>query len=95
MGAGGFDQLAHSRAFVAREIVHDHRVALAQVRDEDFLDVGLEGEAVDRAVEDERRDEAAQRQPADEGRRFPVAVRNADPQTFAAPAASIAARHVG
>ena len=49
-------------AFVAGEIIHDHRIALAQLRDEDLLDVGLEGDAVDRAVQDERRDEAAQRQ---------------------------------
>ena len=62
MGGGGFDQLAHSGAFVAREIVHDHRIALAQLWDEDLLDIGLEGDAVDRAVRDERRDEAAQRQ---------------------------------
>ena len=60
-----------------------------------FLDVGLEGDAVDRAVQDERRDGAAQRQAADKCRRFPMAMRNADPQAFAAQTPAIAARHVG
>ena len=58
-------------------------VSPLQLRDEDLLDVGLEGDAVDRAVQNERRDEAAQRQAADECRRFPMAMRNADPQAFA------------
>jgi hypothetical protein len=95
MGASSFDQLAHSGAFVAREIVHDHCIALAQFWDEDLLDVGLEGDAIDRAVQDERRDEAAQRQSADKCRRFPMALRNANPQAFAAQTPAIAARHVG
>ena len=57
---------------------------LSMIRNEDLLDVGLEGDAIDRAVQDERRDEAAQRQSADKCRRFPMAMRNANRQAFAA-----------
>ena len=57
--------------------------ALAQFRDEDLVDVSLESETVDGSVDDERRDEAAQRQGSDEGRGFPMSVRNADPQALA------------
>ena len=49
------DRLAHVRALVAAEIVHDDDVALAQGRNEDLIDIGLEPEAVDRPVEDKRR----------------------------------------
>jgi len=93
--AGGFDQFAHSRPLVAGEIVHDHDVAHAQFRNENLLDVGLEGQTVDRSVDHERRDEATQRQRSDEGRRFPMSIRNADPQPLAARRTTITARHVG
>jgi hypothetical protein len=36
LGAGRFDHLTHSRAFVARRIVHDHDVAHARFGDETF-----------------------------------------------------------
>jgi hypothetical protein len=68
---------------VAGEAVHDDGVAGAQLRDEHLGQIGLEGIAVDRPVEDPRRDEAAQGQRADEGRRLPMPVRYADPQPLA------------
>jgi hypothetical protein len=80
---------------VAGQIVHDDDVALAQLRHEDALDIGLEGEPVDRTVEHERGDHAACGQAGDKGRRFPVAVRNADAQALAAAAAAVGSGHVG
>ena len=74
-----FNQLAHPLAFMAWQVVHDHDIALAQFGQENFFDVSLEGEAVDRPIDHERRDEAAERQRAHERRRFPVPMRNADP----------------
>jgi hypothetical protein len=59
------------------------------------LDIGLEGDAIDRAIEHEGRDHAARGQASDEGRRFLVAVGDADPQAFAAAAAAVGPRHVG
>jgi hypothetical protein len=93
--AGGFDQLTHVRPLVAGQIVHDDDVALVQFRDEDLLDVSLESETVDGSVDDKRRDEAAQRQGSNEGRGFPMSVRNADPQALTARSATVTARHVG
>ena len=43
LGAGGFDAFADPRALVAGEIVHDDDIASAQLGDQDFLDIGLEG----------------------------------------------------
>jgi hypothetical protein len=64
--------------------VHDDDVALAQFGNKDALDIGLEGLAIDRAVEHGRRDYAVRGQAGDESRRFPVAARDADTQAFAA-----------
>ena len=75
--------------------VHDDDVALAQFGNKDALDIGLEGVAIDRAVEHKGRDHAARGQAGDESRRFPVAVRDADTQAFAAAAAAVSASHVG
>jgi len=93
--AGGFYYLSHIRAFVTWQVIHNDDVALAQFGQENFFDIGLEGEAVDRPINYERRDEPAQRQRSDERRRFPVAMRNADPQPFTTPTSAVAARHVG
>ena len=79
---------------MAWEIVHDHDVAFAQFGQENLLDVGLEGETVDWAVDHEWRDEPAQRQGADEGRGFPMSKGNADPQPLAPRGPAIAPRHV-
>ena len=62
---------------------------------EDALDIGVEGVAIDWAVEHEGRDHATGGQAGDESRRFPVAMRDADAQAFAAAAAAVGARHFG
>ena len=80
---------------MAGQIVHNDDVALSQFRGQNALDVSLEGAAVDRAVEDEGRDHASRRQGGDEGRRFPVAVGDADAQSFAAAATAVRSGHVG
>jgi hypothetical protein len=82
------------RSFVAGQVVHDD-VALSQFRDQKALDVSLEGAAVDRTVEDERRDHAPRRQAGDECRRLPLAAGDADAQSFAAAAAAVRPGHVG
>lgn len=92
-GARSLDHLAHARSFMAGEVRHDD-VAGAQFGHEHFGDIGLQGVAVDRPVENPRRDEASQCERPDEGCRFPVAVRNASPEPFAARAASMTTRHV-
>jgi hypothetical protein len=69
--------------------------SLSQFGGQNALDVGLEGAAVDRAIEDEGRDHASRRQAGDEGRRFPVAMRDADAQSFAAAATAVGSGHAG
>ena len=90
-----FDPLARRRPLVAGQVVHDDDIAHAQFGSKDALDIGLEGEPIDRAVEHERRNHAARRQAGDESRRFPVAVGNANPQPLAAAAAAVGPSHVG
>jgi hypothetical protein len=93
--AGRLDQGANLRPLVAREVVHDHDVARPELGNEDVLDIGLEGVAVDRPREHEGCDHAAQAQRGDDGRGFPVAVRHTDAQALAAPGTAMGAGHVG
>jgi len=92
---GHLDQLAHRRALVAREVVHDDDVAGPELGQEHPLDIGLEGVAVDRPGEHEGRDHAAQGEGRDDGSGLPVAVRDADAQALAARSAAVGAGHVG
>lgn len=54
------------------EVVHNDDVAKPESWDENLGVIGFEGIAVDRSVENERRDEVAQGQSAYEGRCPPV-----------------------
>jgi hypothetical protein len=54
-----FDEFTDSGSLMAREVINDDDVAGAEFPNEDLLDIGLEGIAVDRTVEHEGRDEAA------------------------------------
>ncbi len=80
---------------MARPIVQDDDVAGTQFRDENLFDIGLECVAIDRPTQYEGRDHAAQGEASDKGGGFPVAVREAHAQAFAAPAATMGAGHVG
>ena len=46
--------MAHSLAFVRAKIVHDHDIAGLQGRNQDLLNVELEGLAVDRLIDEPR-----------------------------------------
>ena len=78
---------------MAWQIVEDDDVALLEFGNEELLDPGAEGLAVDRAVERARRDQTILSQRADEGRRFPMAPGNRRDETFAARASAIEPRH--
>lgn len=75
--AGGrlFDQLAHSRTPVARQIVHDHDIARAKIGNEHLLDKRLEHIAVDRSVHDGGTTHSVNSQGRDQSGGFPVTVR--------------------
>src|SRR4051795_5309225 len=70
--SSSLDQRSDAWRLVARQVVHDDDVSRAHLRDENFLDVYLEGVAIDRTVEHERGDQAGEPQPGDEGGRLPV-----------------------
>ena len=71
-GAGRGDGLLDAIDLVGGEIVHHHDVAGRQRRSQHLLDVGPEGGAGHRPVEDERGDHAALPQAGDEGRGLPM-----------------------
>lgn len=93
--AGRLDQLAYAWPFVAGEIVHDDDGAIWKLRDQHLFDIGLEGIAVDGAIEHPGRDDAARGEGGNAGCCFPVAMRNAGPQAFSAQASTMCSRHVG
>ena len=62
---------------MAAEVVHDDHIAWLQLRHEHLVDIGLEGIAVDRAVEDHRGGDPVEAQAGHEGGRLPMPVRNA------------------
>src|SRR6201987_3673312 len=77
------------------EIIHDDDVTRREGRREHLIDIGLEGASVDGPIKDHWRDHAAEPQARDEGRRFPMAVRDESPQPLAPQGAPSRARHVG
>jgi len=77
------------------QIVHDDDVALAQCRDQAFLQISQKDIPVHRAVDHKRRGDLALAQTGDEGCRFPMPMRRFAKKPFAAFAASAGANHVG
>lgn len=94
-GSGGLDRPAHAGALVAAEIVHDRDVAGLEFGDEDLIDIGLEPAAVNRPVENHGCRHSCPPQRADEGRGFPVAMRDRGTRPLAFQSAPAQARHVG
>jgi len=83
-GAGRADEPAHGFAFVAAEIVHDDDVARLQGGEENLLDIGLKGRAVDRTVEQPWRVDSVVAKRRQEGGGFPMAVRDLGGEPHAA-----------
>jgi hypothetical protein len=93
--ACGPDGVSHGFAFVRSQIVeHDDVVAL-EGRDEELFDIGEKPLAVDGAVEQAGRFDAVVAQRSQEGRGFPVAVRDLGDEPAAARRPAVKARHVG
>ena len=77
-----------------RQIVHDDDVALAQCRDQAFLQISQKDIPVHRAVDHEWRRDRVMSQACDEGCRFPMPVRRFAEKPLAAFTASARADHV-
>ena len=94
-GATGLDGVAHTGDLVTAEIVQDDDIARPKRRREHLLDLGAEDVAVDGAVDDQWRGEAVGAQAGNEGRGFPVPVRDRRNQPLSRRRAPIPPRHIG
>jgi hypothetical protein len=74
--ACSLDRRANAGAAMSRQIVHDDEIARIERWHQHLFDIGQEGIAVHRAVEDHGRGQAAQPQRSGEGGCLPVAVRH-------------------
>jgi hypothetical protein len=74
LGTAIFQGLANAADLVGREVVANDKVAAAQFRGEDFLDVGQKHGALHGAIEQQGGGEAIMAQGGDEGGRAPVAM---------------------
>jgi hypothetical protein len=80
---------------VGRQVVHDDDVAGLKRWRQHLLDPGEEGRTIHRTVQDHRRGDTREPQPADERRRLPVSMRHCRDTSGAASRAAAAARHLG
>ena len=80
---------------MAAKVVHDDDGAGPQRGGQNPLNPGLEDAAVDRAVDDERRDNARAAQCGDESGGFPMSVRHTHAQALAAQTATVTTGHIG
>jgi len=93
--AGGFDNCPYAGDFVGGKIVHSDNIALYQGWREDLLEVGEEGLAIHRPVDDQGSGNRVVPESRDEGRDFPMAVRDFRNQALPAAAAASEPGHVG
>lgn len=93
--AGPFDGGAHRATLVGAEIVHDDDVAGHQGRDKELLDVGLERQPVDRAVDHAGSSDGVAAQGGQEGAGLPMAVRHGADRSLAERRTTIGPCHVG
>ncbi len=89
LSADAFDRFANARHLVSRQVVHDDNVVWAKRRRELLLNVAAKHVAVHRSVDHGGRGETGQPQGADEGRRFPVAMRDAVDDSLAAKGSTV------
>ena len=94
-GARVLNALAHALDLVRGQIVHDNDIAGLEFGRQDLFDIGEEGGAMHRAVEQHRRTQAAQAQTSGKGGRLPMAMRDGGPAALAAPGASSQTSHFG
>jgi hypothetical protein len=85
---------AHRLALVATEVVHDDDVTRFEGGDQHLLDIGKEGFAIDRPVNDAGCVDPVAAQRSEEGQGSPMPMRNLRHQPCTAGAAAMGARHI-
>ena len=91
MRTGLLNGSAHCRLLVGGEIIEDDDIAPAQRGHEDLLDVGAEGDGIDRPIEDGRRGQRRRAEGGDHRVRLPMAARRVITNPGPAQAAGVAA----
>ena len=89
------DRGPYAGHFMAGQIIQHHRVARAEGRSEELLDIGHEGRAIERAVQDQRGGQPVGPQRGHHGRRLPVPVRDGGDEAGAAGTPPIPAGQLG
>lgn len=95
MCLGFADRTSDGFPFMAAEVVHHHHIARAQGWNEHLLDIGLEGCAIYRPVEDKWRVNPIMAQGCDERHGAPVTLWRATDQAFAFGSPAAQWCHVG
>ena len=93
-GAGLFDREPDLGMFVRSEIVDHDDIPGPQGRHEDLLDIGAEGEAVDRPIEDRRRGQGCRTQGGHDRVGLPMAARRVIANAGPAQAAGVATKQI-
>jgi len=93
--AGAGDEARRFIVLMARQIVEDHRVAWAQSRDENLLDIGEETLGVDWPVEHKGCNESLAGEAGKKRRRFPMTVRGMADGACADIGPGVTTRHGG
>lgn len=92
--AFGFEDFGGAGAFVAREVVQNDDVTGREFRRELRLDAGIKGQAMQRSVQNLRRDQTVATQSGNESLAPPVAEGCGRGQTFATPGPATQAGHL-
>lgn len=95
MGLCRADRVAHRLALVAAEVVHHQDVSGTERGQQEVLDIGPEGLAIDRPVQHEGRIDPVVTQGGDEGPGPPGAMRSPPDQALALRRPASERRHVG
>ena len=93
--AGVGDEARRFIALMARQIVEDHRVALAQHGEKDLLDIGLKALGVDRPVEHEGRNQPLAGKARKKRCRLPMTIRGLADGAYTDVRPGITTRHRG
>lgn len=89
------DRFPNALDLMCGEVVHHHNVAWRERRSKRLLDIGAEGIAGHRTIDDERGDDAGAAQAGDDGGRPPVAERRKVDHALALRPPAVATHHVG
>lgn len=93
--AGGFDSLLHPFDVMGRQVIHDDDVTLAQRGREDLVQIGEEGVAIHRSIEQSRCGQTIDAEGADKRAGVPVLMGRVIVDTAPSPAAPVATDQVG